>query len=166
MSAPGPAALPGSYVRELTTDDAPELTVVQRCCWVDEARANATLELAALFESPADVAHWLHTWRAWGLWRDGRLVAMVRAHDDAGEWHIGRLAVVPDLRGCGIGRWMLAWAERTAPTHAGHFVLRTGANSAGNLRLYAAAGYVARSTGDDVIELTKTPAPRARPDAA
>lgn len=166
VSAPGPAALPGSYVRELTADDAPEVTVVQRCCWVDEARANATLELAALSESPADVAHWLHTWRAWGLWRDGRLVAMVRGRHDAGDWHIGRLAVVPDLRGSGVGRWMLALAEQAAPTHAGRVVLRTGASSAGNLRLYAAAGYVARPTGDDVIELTKTLEPRARPGAA
>lgn len=32
---PGPLA--GSYVRRLAPDDAPEVTVLQRCCWVDEA---------------------------------------------------------------------------------------------------------------------------------
>jgi|BarGraNGADG00312_2_1021985.scaffolds.fasta_scaffold125897_1 hypothetical protein len=31
-----------------------------------------------------------------------------------------------------------------------------------DLRLYAAAGYVARSSGEDIIELTKTLEPRSR----
>ncbi|NED55045.1 FMN reductase, partial [Micromonospora aurantiaca] len=34
-SSAGPE--PGSYLRRLTPDDAPEVTVLQRCCWVDEA---------------------------------------------------------------------------------------------------------------------------------
>lgn len=136
---PGPLA--GSRVRRLLPDDAPEVTVLQRCCWTEEALANDTLDIPALHESPDDVRAWLADWQADGLWRDGRLLGMVRTRRDGADLHVGRLAVAPALRGRGVGRWLLARAE-TAGEGCRRIVLSTGAASHRNLGLYRRQGYV------------------------
>ncbi|MEV4813562.1 bifunctional NAD(P)H-dependent oxidoreductase/GNAT family N-acetyltransferase [Micromonospora avicenniae] len=133
--------VPGSYVRQLTPDDAPEVTVLQRCCWVDEALANDTLAIPALHESLEDVRQWLASWKTTGIWLDGRLLGMVRARRIDTDWHLGRLAVVPDLRGRGVGRWLLRTAEAAAGPDCGRVVLSTGAKSVRNVDLYRSEGY-------------------------
>jgi NAD(P)H-dependent FMN reductase/GNAT superfamily N-acetyltransferase len=136
---PGP--LTGSYARPLTADDTAEVTVLQRCCWVDEALANETLDIPALHETPEDVRTWLGTWHATGLWLDGRLLGMVRTRRAGADWHVARLCVVPDLRGSGLGRWLLRAAEAAAEPDCQRVVLSTGARSAGNIAFYEREGY-------------------------
>ncbi|WP_431994334.1 GNAT family N-acetyltransferase [Streptomyces griseoflavus] len=148
--------LPGSYARRLGPDDAPEVTVLQRCCWVEEALANDTLAIPALHESPDDVRAWLADWHTTGLWRDGRLLGMVRTRRTGADLHIGRLAVAPDLRGRGVGRWLLRHAE-SAGEGCLRIVLSTGAASRRNLTLYRRQGYapLPDAQGDGVVDLAK-----------
>ena len=47
-------SIPGARVRRATAADAAELLVLQRCCWVEEALANQTLDIPALHESLDD----------------------------------------------------------------------------------------------------------------
>ncbi|WP_108933502.1 bifunctional NAD(P)H-dependent oxidoreductase/GNAT family N-acetyltransferase [Streptomyces ardesiacus] len=150
----GPVA--GSYARRLAPDDAPEVTVLQRCCWTEEAVANSTLAIPALHESPHQVRAWLADWQATGLWRDGRLLGMVRTRRSGEDLHVGRLAVVPDLRGRGLGRWLLRMAE-SAGQGCRRIVLSTGAASSRNLALYESQGYAPlREEADDgVVHLAK-----------
>jgi NAD(P)H-dependent FMN reductase/ribosomal protein S18 acetylase RimI-like enzyme len=136
---PGP--LPGSYLRALTADDAAEVTVLQRCCWVDEAIANDTLAIPALHESPEQVREWLANWHAVGLWRDGRLLGMVRTRRVDDDWHVGRLCTVPDLRGQGLGRWLLGTAEAGIAPECRRIVLFTGAGNRRNIDFYRSEGY-------------------------
>ncbi|MER7488669.1 bifunctional NAD(P)H-dependent oxidoreductase/GNAT family N-acetyltransferase [Streptomyces sp. NPDC126497] len=148
--------LPGSYARRLGPDDAPEVTVLQRCCWVEEALANDTLAIPPLHESPDDVRAWLADWHTTGLWRDGRLLGMVRTRRTGADLHIGRLAVAPDLRGLGVGRWLLRQAEE-AGKGCRRVVLFTGAASHRNLTLYQGQGYVPLpgAQEDGVVSLAK-----------
>ncbi|WP_406067739.1 GNAT family N-acetyltransferase [Micromonospora sp. NBC_01638] len=136
---PGP--LPASYARRLTPDDAPQVTVLQRCCWVDEAVVNHTMDIPALHESPEEVREWLATWHTTGIWLDGRLLGMVRTRRIDTDWHVGRLAVVPDLRGQGLGRWLLRTAEAAAGPDCRRILLVTGAKSLRNIDLYHSEGY-------------------------
>jgi GNAT superfamily N-acetyltransferase len=126
--------------------DAPELLVLQRCCWVDEALANDTLDIAPLHESLDDVRAWLEEWTTWCVRSSGRLVGAVRARRDGRDWEIGRLMVAPDLSGRGLGRWLLAWAESHTPSGVERLTLYTGVHSARNIRMYERAGY--RTTAD------------------
>lgn len=133
--------LPGSYARRLTPEDAEEVVVLQRCCWLEEALLNDTLDIPALHESLDEVREWLAEWHTTGVWLDGRLLGMVRARAAVGDWQVSRLAVVPDLRGRGLGRWLLRDAESAADTDARRFLLFTGAKSARNIDLYESEGY-------------------------
>ncbi|MEV4844678.1 bifunctional NAD(P)H-dependent oxidoreductase/GNAT family N-acetyltransferase [Micromonospora matsumotoense] len=155
-SLPGP--LPGSYARRLTPDDAPEVTVLQRCCWTEEALVNDTLAIPPLHESVDEVREWLASWHTTGVWRDGRLLGMVRTLPDGTDCHLGRLAVVPDLRGAGLGRWLLRAAEVTAGPGCRRIQLFTGARSLRNIALYQSVGYqpVSPARPDGTVCLAKS----------
>jgi GNAT superfamily N-acetyltransferase len=133
--------IPGAHVRRATAADAAELLVLQRCCWVEEALANQTLDIPALHESLDDVRSWIETWSTWCVRLDGRLIGAARAHQDGAAWEIGRLMVAPDLAGHGLGRWLLAHAEDQAPEDVEQLALFTGAASVRNLAMYERAGY-------------------------
>ncbi|QTX06219.1 NAD(P)H-dependent oxidoreductase [Agromyces archimandritae] len=143
----------GSHTRPIGPDDAGQVMVLQRCCWVDEARANATLELEPLHESLADVERWLAEWTTTGLWLDGRLIGMFRTRLDGRTGHIGRLAVVPDLRGRGIGRRLLRRAIAELEPDCDRLELSTGSGSEGNLALYASEGFEREAEEDGVVRL-------------
>ncbi|MBK7721584.1 MAG: tRNA (guanosine(37)-N1)-methyltransferase TrmD [Austwickia sp.] len=142
----GPAQLPaelpaGLTVRAATPADAPELLVVQRGCWLEEGRINNTWDIPPLTEDLAQLRAGLADWTWWLVHDQGRLVGGVRARSRGLTWHIGRLMVTPDLRGRGLGRWLLAFAEEQADAQVSQFALMTGAASSRNLRLYRKAGY-------------------------
>jgi tRNA (guanine37-N1)-methyltransferase len=131
-----------------TAADAPELLVLQRCCWVDEALANDTLEIAALHESLDDVREWLASWAVWCVRLDGRLIGAVRAVRVESVWEIGRLMVAPDLAGKGLGRWLLRFAESKSPPGVETVALFTGAKSTRNIAMYERAGYAVAADGE------------------
>lgn len=94
----------------------------------------------------------------------GRLVGTVscRLLEDGTVWHISLLMVAPDLRGHGLGRWLLEQAEAAAPDSVQTYRMYAGAEADENLRIYKRAGYSRRGTRDghpDVVVLTK---PRRR----
>lgn len=128
-------------IRLATPADVPELHVLTRACWVEEALANDTLAIPALTETLEDARAALDAHATWVAVKGGRLVGSVRTSRHGDEWYVGRLCVVPDLRGQGLGRCLLEHAESTAPDDVRSFTLDTGERSAGNLRLYRRAGY-------------------------
>lgn len=135
--------LRGARRRRLTALDTGDVVTLQRCCWLDEAIANDTLDLPALTETPDDVEQWLshQSWTCWGVWWDARLVAMVRARRDGPRWEIGRLATAPDVRGRGIAGHLLGHAENAAPLDCSLVALTTGSGSVGNIAFYSARGF-------------------------
>jgi len=139
-------------------DDLAELLVLQRCCWMQEALDNDTLDLAPLHETLEDLDASTSTWHVWCLRQYGRLIAAVRARRQGPAWVIGRLMVAPDQAGKGIGSWLLSYAEQRAPAQTTHHALFTGHKSTRNIDLYQRVGYVLTSadqTADDTVYLTK-----------
>lgn len=142
---------PGWVVSRASAVDAPEVLVLQRCSWVTEAVVNDTLAIPALHETLDDVIAWINDRHVWTVRARGRLVAAVRANTVGDRWEIGRLMVAPDLRGSGVGRWLLRHAEDAAPAGTCRISLFTGSRSERNLRLYAAAGYeTAQAPADEL----------------
>ena len=143
MSSSESAFLPiqGGVLARASLDDAAELLVLQRCCWVEEALANDTLDIAALHESLDDVRAWLEEWATWSVRVGGRLVGAVRGWQEGSTWDIGRLMVAPDVAGQGLGGWLLRLAEAHAPEDAESITLFTGARSTRNIAMYERAGF-------------------------
>jgi len=135
----------GARLAAATAVDAAEVLVLQRCCWVDEAVANDTLDIAALHETVEEVRTWIAEWKTWCVRLDGRLIGGVRARRDGAAWEIGRLMVAPDMSGRGLGGWLLDVAEAAAPDDAETISLFTGVRSTRNIAMYERAGY--RRTG-------------------
>jgi tRNA (guanine37-N1)-methyltransferase len=128
-------------VRTATPADAGELLTLQLACWVAEALVNETLDIPALHEDLDDVRAWLGEWTTFVVHAGHRLVGAVRGRLRDETWDVGRLMVAPDLRGRGLGRWLLERVEDAAPPQATRLSLFTGAGSAANLRMYHRAGY-------------------------
>ncbi len=133
--------VPDLALTQFVESDLAELVVLQRCCWVQEAILNNTLNIPALHENAVDVLKWTTRWTVLCVRRKGRLVAAVRARPAGDAWEIGRLMVAPDLTGQVVGRWLLGRAEGLAPTTVSSFILFTGRYSTRNIRLYQRAGY-------------------------
>lgn len=112
--------------------DAVRLSAVRRAVFIEEQGVPAALE----WDADDDAA--LH------------LLAVTADHTPVGcarmlaDGHLGRMAVLPDWRGQGIGRALLATAL-VAMYRRGHRVVRLSAqvHAAG---FYAAAGFVALGT--------------------
>jgi GNAT superfamily N-acetyltransferase len=167
-AAPLDVGLGGSTVMRAGADDAAELLVLQRCCWVQEAIANDTLDIAALHESLDEVKGWIAEWEVWCLRLNapvpdgrstGRLIGAVRAKREHNSWEIGRLMVAPDQSGRGHGRWLLTFIEGCAPDTTTSLSLFTGAHSTRNIAIYERAGYKLRNATTappGTVQLTKT----------
>jgi ribosomal protein S18 acetylase RimI-like enzyme len=155
----GVLPIEGAILGRASPVDAPELLVLQRCCWVDEAIANDTLDIPALHETLEDVRAWLDDWTSWCVRAAGRLVGAVRARQEGSSWEIGRLMVAPDLAGQGLGGWLLRLAEARAPTDVDSITLFTGSQSARNIAMYERAGFRRTVTPapPGVVRLVKDP---------
>lgn len=134
-----------ALVARLSPADAGEVLTLQLAAWVQEAHENETLDIPPLHETVADVARDLADPRytAWGVREAGRLLAMVRTSPLAGgrAAFVGRLGVVPDRQGEGLGAAVLAWAEDHVPDDVVRLELVTGARSRRNHVFYARQGY-------------------------
>ena len=144
-------------VRTATAADAGELLTLQLACWMREALANGTLDIPPLHEDLAAVVASFDRWTTFVVRCEGRLIGSVRGRMDGEAWDVGRLMVAPDLRGRGLGRWLLEYIEKAAPPEARRITLFTGARSDANLRLYKRAGYRrdARQPDLGVVRMSK-----------
>ncbi|PKQ23600.1 MAG: GNAT family N-acetyltransferase [Actinobacteria bacterium HGW-Actinobacteria-5] len=139
----------GVELRQGRPDDVPAALAVQKAAFTVEASLYQDPDLPPLRESEADIVADLASSRWFVALLDGRLVGSVRVR----PVHIARLSVAPDAQRRGIGAALLTLAETAAP--AEEALLFTGHLSAGNLRLYARAGYVEerRERVDDAVVL-------------
>jgi tRNA (guanine37-N1)-methyltransferase len=159
-------------VRVATPADAPELLVLQRACWMPEARLSGGWGIPPLDESLEEVAEGIGAWTTYAVRTAsahagaGRLVASVRGRVRPGDdavWETGRLMVAPDPQGRGLGRELLELAEATAPASVTTLWINTGAVSEANQRRYRRAGYrllPGEGTWPGTVDLVKPRRPR------
>lgn len=122
--------------------DAGEILTVQRAAYLTEAQLYGDPFIQPLVESLDQLRTLLEGETIiLKATRGGRLVGSVRATVQEQTCLIGRLVVVPDLQGEGIGTRLMQAVEAEVAGSATSLVLFTGHLSAGNLKLYKRLGY-------------------------
>lgn len=118
----------------------PKILEIQRAAFDKEALLYGSRELPPLIESIEDLERDLRTNKFFKAELDGNIVGSIRAHMEGTSCMIWRLSVSPEFQGKGIGRALIAEAERCHP-NAEFYDLFTGAKSESNLQLYKKLGY-------------------------
>ncbi|MFD1716653.1 GNAT family N-acetyltransferase [Georgenia deserti] len=127
----------------VTAESAGELLTVRRAAFVTEAQLYGDPHLPALTQTLTELVADIE--RAdvvtLGAWLGHRLVGSIRVELEAEKATLGRLAVVPDLQGRGIGTKLLMAVLTYLPDQTKEVWVFTGQDSKQNLAMYAKAGY-------------------------
>ncbi len=121
--------------------DAGEILTVQRAAYVTEAQVYGDPNLPPLVQTLADLERELRRGLGLKALLGHRLVGAIRARIEGGTCQIGRLAVVPDLQGRGIGTKLLTQLEAQVALDVARYELYVGSLSLPHLRLYERFGY-------------------------
>lgn len=123
--------------------DAGELLTVRRAAFVAEAQLYNDPNIPALTQTLDELIVDLESEDVvtLGAWKGHRLVGSIRVGIEGDKATIGRLAVVPDMQGRGIGTQLLFAVLGYLPEATKEVWVFTGQNSKHNIALYNKAGY-------------------------
>jgi GNAT superfamily N-acetyltransferase len=136
------AGPPPVRIERAVTDDAAEILALQKLAYESEARLYDDWTLPPLTQTLDNLkAEFAGSRVLKAVAVDSAaLVGSVRAREQNGVCHVGRLIVRPELQGGGIGTMLMRRIEAECPA-ARTFELFTGSRSEGNIRLYERLGY-------------------------
>jgi GNAT superfamily N-acetyltransferase len=166
--------LAGVRIARAEPEDAGQILTVQRAAYVAEAQLYGDPFIPPLVESLEQIQRVLAGDAVVIKAVVGdRLVGTVRAQFSEQTCMVGRLVVVPDLQGRGLGTLLMNALEAEVLQRAGTLVLFTGHLSVGNLRLYRRLGYAETHRDRVAPHLTQVhmrkvlsqPTPSGRPRA-
>jgi ribosomal protein S18 acetylase RimI-like enzyme len=135
-------------IERADVDDAAAILALQKRAYESEARLYDDWRLPPLTQTLDSLRTEFDSARVLKALQDRRLVGSVRAREAEGTCHVGRLIVLPELQGQGIGTRLIGSVEADFP-NARRFELFTGSRSEANIRLYQRLGY--RAFREEVI---------------
>jgi len=124
-------------------DEAGELLTVRRAAFVSEAQVYDDPNIPPLTQTMDELRADLDRTDVvtLGAWLGHRLVGSIRVEVDGTKATLGRLAVVPDLQGKGIGTQLLLAIPPYLPPETSEVWVFTGRDSVQNITMYTKHGY-------------------------
>lgn len=124
-------------------DAAGELLTVRRAAFVSEAQVYDDPHIPPLTQTLDELREDLQRDGVvtLGAWSGHRLVGSIRVEIEGTKATLGRLAVVPDLQGRGIGTQLLLAVPQHLPPETSEVWVFTGKDSVHNIAMYAKHGY-------------------------
>ncbi|HIZ37591.1 MAG TPA: GNAT family N-acetyltransferase [Candidatus Ruania gallistercoris] len=124
-------------------EQAGELLTVRRAAFVTEAQLYGDPNIPALTQTLPELVEDLARPDVVtiGGWLGGRLAGSIRVGLEENRALLGRLAVVPDLQGQGIGTKLIMAVLQYLPEQTEEVWVFTGQDSKQNLSLYAKTGF-------------------------
>lgn len=135
-------------------EDAKAILGLQKLAYQSEARLCNDFFIPPLVQSLENLETEYQTHVILRLVKDGVIIGSVRAYDENGTCHIGRLIVHPDHQNKGLGKQLMDRIETEFPGST-RFELFTGSKSGKNLAFYQKLGYHIFRYGklNDAVEL-------------
>lgn len=123
--------------------EAGELLTVRRAAFVSEAQLYDDPNIPPLTQTLEELRTDLGRTDVvtLGAWMEHRLVGSIRVEVDGTKATLGRLAVVPDLQGRGIGTQLLLAIPPYLPPETSEVWVFTGKDSVQNITMYTKHGY-------------------------
>ena len=133
----------GLRVDVVDSEFAGELLIVRRAAFVTEAQRYSDPNIPPLTQTLEELIEDLGRADVVTLaaWQGTRMVGSIRVELEGDKATLGRLAVVPDLQGLGIGTQMLLAVLTYLPEQTQEVWVFTGQDSKQNLSMYAKQGF-------------------------
>jgi ribosomal protein S18 acetylase RimI-like enzyme len=128
------------HIRPATPEDAEELLDLQKIAYLSEAQLNHDDQIPPLTQTLHELITEFSRKYIVKIVDQGRIIASGQAYLQEGTCYIGRMSVLPALRGQGIGSKLLHHLESNFD-QATRYELFTGEKSIGNLAMYQRRGY-------------------------
>ena len=126
-------------IQKVKKKDLEEVLALQKLAYQSEAELNNDFNIPPLTQTLEEIRAEFERAMFLKVTDGGKIIGSVRAHEEDGTCHIGRLIVHPDFQNRGIGSRLLRAIEgKFAPKR---FELFTGEHSERNLYLYKKFGY-------------------------
>lgn len=124
-------------------DSAGELLTVRRAAFVSEAQQYDDPHIPPLTQTLGELREDLARPDVvtLGAWSGHRLIGSVRVELEGAKATLGRLAVVPDMQGHGIGTQLLLAIPPYLPPETSEVWVFTGKDSVQNITMYTKHGY-------------------------
>jgi ribosomal protein S18 acetylase RimI-like enzyme len=126
-------------ISRATIDDGEEILNLQKLAYQSEAERYGNYDIPPLKQTIEDIRDQFKTHIFLKALSEGRIVGTVRAYEENGACHIGRLAVHPDNQNRGIGAALMKAIESCYKPE--RFELFVGSKSENDIYLYQKLGY-------------------------
>lgn len=126
-------------VLQATIEDAQEILKLQKLAYRSEAELYNDFNIPPLTQTLIEITQQFTDHVFLKAIVENKIVGTVRAYEENGTCHIGRLAVLHKMQNQGIGTVLLETIERYYKCK--RFELFAGSKSAGNIELYEKLGY-------------------------
>jgi ribosomal protein S18 acetylase RimI-like enzyme len=121
-------------------EDAKAILDLQKLAYKSEAQLYNDFFIPPLVQTLENLEKEYETHVILKVVKEGMIIGSVRAYEENGTCHIGRLIVHPDHQNKGLGKQLMDRIETAFPDST-RFELFTGSKSAKNLALYQKLGY-------------------------
>jgi len=128
-------------IQVATIEDAQEILELQKYAYVSEAELHDDFKIPPLMQTLEELISEFEKRTILKITDDGALLASGQVKYSDGCCYIGRMAVLPEFQGRGIGSKLLSALEAVFPD-AKRFELFTGEKSEKNLAMYSRRGYM------------------------
>lgn len=120
-------------------EDAGEILALQKLAYRSEAELYSDFNIPPLTQTLEELKEQFKDYVILKAVVDGKIVGTVRAFEDNGTCHVGRLAVEPKVQNKGIGTSLLQEIEKYYKCK--RFELFVGSKSDKNINFYKKLGY-------------------------